>query len=98
MALWFNLAQSSLIQINATNTKDSAGFIVVVTFDAYYHDCFSTLVKVADDAPDGSWKFNLAVPAGFEQPGYDDSNWPSIIVKEHYGVASWGSVPIVNGN
>ena len=67
-----------VIAIATTNAKGLAGFIVAVAFDAYYYDCSSTLV---DGTPDGTWKFNLAVPAGFEQPGYDDSNWPSITVE-----------------
>jgi hypothetical protein len=87
-----------VLVVAATNTTGPAGFIVAAAFNAYYCDCTSTLVKVTDGTPDGTWKFNLAVPAGFEQPGYDDFNWPTTIVKGPYGVAPWGNGPIVNGN
>lgn len=87
-----------VLAITATNTAGPAGFIVAVAFDAYYRDCSCTLVEVTDGTPDGTWKFNLGVPVGFQQPGYDDSNWPSTIVEGPYGVAPWNSVPIVNGN
>jgi hypothetical protein len=89
-----------VLAIAATNTGGPAGFIVAVAFDAYYYGCSSTLVKITDGTPDGTWKFSLAqpVPAGFEQPDYDDSDWLPTIVEGRYGVAPWGSVPIVNGN
>ena len=87
-----------VLAITATNTGGPAGFIVAAVFDAYYYDCTSSLVEVTDGTPDGTWKFNLGVPAGFEQPGYDDSNWQSTIVEGPYGVAPWNSVPVVNGN
>ena len=91
-------ADKIVLAVAAANTGGPAGFIVAAAFDAYYCDCTSTLVKVTDGTPDGTWKFNLAVPAGFEQPGYDDSNWPTTIVEGPYGVGPWGNVPIVNGN
>ena len=89
---------SIVLAITATNTGGPAGFIVAVVFDAYYCDCSSNLFKVTDGTPDGTWRFNLGVPDGFQQPDYDDSNWASTIVEGPYGVAPWGAVPIVNGN
>ena len=86
-----------VLAITATNTLGPAGFIVAAAFNTYYCDT-STLIKVTDGTPDGTWKFNLGVPDGFEQPGYDDSNWGPTIVEGPYGVAPWGSVPTVNGN
>ena len=86
------------LAIHATNTDGPAGFIVAVAFN--YYDCPGSFVKVTDGTPDGTWKFSLAqpLPAGFEQPGYDDSSWSSTIVEGAYGVLPWGSVPTVNGN
>jgi hypothetical protein len=95
----FTLFTDNIVLAIATNNTDGpAGFIVAVVFNTVYDNCYSPLVSVTDGTPEGTWKFNLGVPAGFEQPGYDDSNWGSTIVEGPYGVAPWGSVPIVNGN
>ena len=85
-----------VLAINATNNGGPAGFIVAAAFNIV--GCSGTaLFKVTDGTPDGTWKFNLDVPDGFEQSGYDDSDWGSTIVEGPYGVAPWGSVPIVDG-
>ena len=87
-----------VLAINATNGGGPAGLIAAVAFHATTVGCSTNLVKVTDGTPDGTWKFNLGVPAGFEQPGYDDSNWGSTIVEGPYGVTPWGSVPVVDGS
>ena len=86
-----------VLAINATNGGGPAGIIAAVDFHATTVGCSSTLVKVTDGTAVGTWKFNLGVPAGFEQPGYDDSDWGSTIAEGRYGVAPWGFVPIVDG-
>ena len=86
-----------VLAINVTNSGGPAGFIVAAAFNVVGCSDASTLFKVTDGTPDGTWKFNLDVPDGFEQSGYDDSDWGSTIVEGPYGVAPWGSVPIVDG-
>ena len=90
------ITDTIVLAINATNGGGPAGFIVAASFNATTVGCSTTFIKVTDGTPDGTWKFNLDVPAGFEQPGYDDSNWGSTIVEGPYGVDPWGSVPIVD--
>ena len=84
-----------VLAVNATNNGGPAGFIAAIAFNVIA--CSGALFKVTDGTPDGTWKFNLEVPDGFEQSGYDDSDWGSTIVEGPYGVAPWGSVPIVDG-
>ncbi|KAJ7912391.1 hypothetical protein B0H13DRAFT_1713163 [Mycena leptocephala] len=44
---------------------------------------------------DGGWKSTLgAIPAGFEQPGFDDSTWPLVANEGVYGVGPWGILTI----
>ncbi|KAJ7464164.1 hypothetical protein FB451DRAFT_1562024 [Mycena latifolia] len=35
-----------------------------------------------------------AIPAGFEQPGFDDSAWPAAVSEGAYGVAPWKTIAI----
>ena len=87
-----------VLAVDATNEGGPAGFIVAAAFNVEYADCSTTLVEVTSGTQDGTWKFDLTVPSGFQQPGYNDSTWPSTIVEGPYGVGPWGSVPIVDGN
>ncbi|KAF7374125.1 hypothetical protein MSAN_00293800 [Mycena sanguinolenta] len=44
---------------------------------------------------DAGWKSTKsAIPAGWEQPGFDDSAWPAVVVEAEYGAAPWGAVTI----
>ncbi|KAH9479794.1 Alpha-L-rhamnosidase [Psilocybe cubensis] len=49
---------------------------------------------------DSSWKFSTAVPspAGFINPGFDDSKWGQAVGEGAYGVAPWGKVALPTGN
>ena len=62
------LTDNIVVAIAATNTGGPAGFIVAVAFNAYCYGCSSSLVRVTDGTPDGTWKFclTLPVPASFE--------------------------------
>ncbi|KAJ7464153.1 hypothetical protein FB451DRAFT_1492389 [Mycena latifolia] len=41
------------------------------------------------------WKSTKgAIPAGFEQPGFDDSAWPVVANEEVYGGSIWGTITI----
>jgi hypothetical protein len=80
-----------VIAVNATNTGGPAGLIASVGFDAELADCdcSTTLFYTTD----GTWKFNTSVPAGFQQPTFDDSAWKNVVVEGPYGVAPWNNVP-----
>ncbi|KAJ7728024.1 hypothetical protein B0H14DRAFT_3518710 [Mycena olivaceomarginata] len=42
---------------------------------------------------DVGWKSRKgAIPAGFEQPGFDDSAWPAVVVEATYPAAPWGAL------
>lgn len=42
---------------------------------------------------DGSWLASQTGPAGWNQPGFDDSAWPSAAVLGNFGLAPWGTTP-----
>jgi alpha-L-rhamnosidase len=42
-------------------------------------------------ASGGTWKAAQTVPAGWEQPGFDDSAWPAARATAAYGSGPWGS-------
>jgi alpha-L-rhamnosidase len=44
-----------------------------------------------DLVTDGSWKAAQSVPAGWEQPGFDDSAWPAAKDAAAYGSGPWGT-------
>ncbi|PPQ85261.1 hypothetical protein CVT25_010034 [Psilocybe cyanescens] len=49
---------------------------------------------------DASWKFSTAVPspAGFINPGFDDSKWGQAVVEGPYGISPWGNPTIPTSN
>lgn len=42
----------------------------------------------------GSWLSFTSVPAGFQEPGFNDSAWPAAIVQARYGSAPWGAISL----
>ena len=83
-----------VIAVEATNTGGQAGIIASIGLDATDCPCNTTLFYTTD----GTWKFSTSVPAGFEQPGFDDSTWKNVVVEGPYGVQPWGNVPTVDAN
>ena len=83
-----------VIAVDCVNTGGPAGLIATVVLDVSNFYCSTYSVYVTDN----SWKYSLSVPADFELPDYDDSDWPNAIVEGPYGMSPWGKVPIVNGN
>ncbi|KAH9479793.1 hypothetical protein JR316_0008388 [Psilocybe cubensis] len=49
---------------------------------------------------DSSWRYSTEVPspAGFIEPGFDDSKWSQAISEGVYGGGSWGNIALPNGN
>ncbi|KAJ7440718.1 hypothetical protein FB451DRAFT_1058647 [Mycena latifolia] len=44
---------------------------------------------------DAGWKSTKgAIPAGFQEPGFDDSAWPAAFQEAAYGDAPWGTITI----
>jgi hypothetical protein len=44
---------------------------------------------------DAGWKSTKgAIPAGFEQPGFDDSSWPAVVAEATYPNAPWGAITV----
>ncbi|KAM6502725.1 hypothetical protein JOM56_002702 [Amanita muscaria] len=80
--------------VNATNTGGQAGIIAAIELDAVDCSCTTTLFDITD----GSWKYDLTVPPGFQQPDYNDASWPNVVVAGPYGVQPWGQVPTQNAN
>ncbi|KAJ4479365.1 hypothetical protein J3R30DRAFT_3289440, partial [Lentinula aciculospora] len=69
-----------LASIRLTSTNDSCP------------GCISTLDVFTSEG----WKgFPGTVPSGFEQPGFDDSDWPAVVSEGFYGVNSWETIPQV---
>ncbi|KAJ3826387.1 hypothetical protein F5880DRAFT_1713662 [Lentinula raphanica] len=63
--------------------------IEVTSHQGYHtrHPCISTSSAVTFSA----WKAfpSEAIPAGFEQPWFDDSDWPNAVEEGAYGVGPW---------
>ena len=75
----------AVIAVRTTNGPNSpAGLIAKVR--VIYTD--GTTATITTDA---TWKASKQVPAGFEQPGFDDSAWAPAAVHAVYGTGPWGS-------
>ena len=81
-----------VIAVDGVNTGGPAGLIATIALNVAICDSTYSLYVT-----DNSWKYGLIVPANFEQPFYDDSDWPNAIVEGPYGMSPWGNVPTVNG-
>lgn len=90
-AFTFDFPTSDIvIAVDAFNTGGPAGLIATIALNDGI--CGSTSRYTTDN----SWKYSFTVPAHFEQPFYNDYNWPNAIVEGPYGMSPWGNVPIVN--
>ena len=78
----------NVFAVNATNdltVPNPAG--VLASIEITYSD--GSIDKLVTDA---SWRFRTSVPFGFEQVGFDDSNWSPAVVEGNYGVAPWNTI------
>lgn len=90
-AFTFNLPTNDIvIAVDGVNTGGPAGLIAHISLNDGM--CGSTSVYITDS----SWKYSLTVPTGFQQPFYNDREWPYAIVEGPYGMQPWGDVPTVN--
>ncbi|KAJ6522532.1 hypothetical protein DFH09DRAFT_1421739 [Mycena vulgaris] len=86
-----------VIAILATNTGTAAStagillFMEVNMVPSGRVGCTAGAFILTDDA----WKSTTgAIPAGFEEPGFDDSAWAAFVVQEAEGGARFGTVTI----
>ncbi|KAJ4474450.1 hypothetical protein J3R30DRAFT_679756 [Lentinula aciculospora] len=79
---------------NTATVPNPAGLLASIQLtseDGYCAECTSTSSFVTS----GAWKaFPGAVPSGFEQPGFDDSDWPMAVQEGGNGVAPWGTIAV----
>ncbi|KAF8348019.1 hypothetical protein F5887DRAFT_674775 [Amanita rubescens] len=81
-----------VIAVNAENIGGPAGVIAAVEFNVAIGSCSTYFVYVTDN----TWKYDFCVPAGFQDPDYNDCNWPNAVQQGLYGVAPWGKIPTQN--
>ena len=81
-----------VVAVNADNTGGPAGVIAALELNLEVGSCSAYSVYVTDN----SWKYNLGVPAGFQNPSYNDGSWPSAVEQGLYGVSPWGDISTQN--
>ncbi|KAJ7775551.1 lectin [Mycena metata] len=91
----FVLAPSELVlAVLATNTGGPAGVLVSMEINMAprgRNNCIAGVFLTSD----ALWKSTEgAIPAGFEQPDYDDSTWPAVASQGAYGIAPWAQLTI----
>ncbi|KAF8892360.1 hypothetical protein CPB84DRAFT_1783804 [Gymnopilus junonius] len=82
-------SQISIVAFTA-NTGGPAGFIAAVELEMEDCDCGSVTSFVTD----GTWKYSISPPSGFQNATFDASGWPNAVVEGKYGIAPWGNVPV----
>ncbi|KAJ7177482.1 hypothetical protein C8R43DRAFT_1118472 [Mycena crocata] len=90
----FASAQSEVV-LAATNTVASAaGLLVAMKLNIVptgRTNCTAGVFLLSDPG----WKSTKgAIPAGFEQPGFDDSAWPDVVAQAGYPATPWGTITI----
>lgn len=79
-----------VIAIQGSNAGGPASITAAIDLSMDDCDCGSTLSVVTD----GTWKYNKALPAGFQSPGFDDSKWPAAVVVAKYGTGPYRNFTI----
>ncbi len=74
-----DLQDGDVVAAFATNDGLDAGFLAHIIWDG------TTLVS------DSSWKVATTAPAGWEQPGFDDSGWVAATSHGGYGSNPWST-------
>jgi alpha-L-rhamnosidase len=74
-------AGANVVAVRAENTTESPAGVVA---KLAVHDG-QTVVT------DGAWRASRTGQAGWEQPGFDDSDWPAALAVASYGTGPWGS-------
>ncbi len=75
-------AGARTIAVAVANTSDSPAGLIA---------------KLGPVVTDSAWKVSQTGPSGWEQPGFNDSNWSAAKVLAAYGSGPWGSQVLVTG-
>lgn len=77
--------QRNVFAVQTTNSPGSpAGLIATIRIR--YDDGSEDLVRTGTD-----WLASKTIPAGFAEPGFDDSAWPEAHAIADYGSGQWGT-------
>jgi hypothetical protein len=83
-----------LAVLATNNAASAAGLIVAMEINMQpggRNNCTAGSFLLSD----GLWKSTKgAIPAGFEQPGFDDSAWPAAVDEAGYGRPPWDTITI----
>ncbi|KAF8954692.1 hypothetical protein BDZ97DRAFT_1863133 [Flammula alnicola] len=86
------------IAVYAANDGGPAGLLAAAELEGCACGCAENTFIITD----GNWKYSTGnstgIPAGFENPGFDDAAWPAAIVEGPYGQAPWGQVATPTSN
>lgn len=63
---------------------------LLTTIEVVYTDGTTNILLSESE----TWRSFTSVPAGFQQPGFNDSAWPMAVVQASYGSAPWGAVTL----
>ncbi|KAJ6574601.1 hypothetical protein B0H19DRAFT_1230470 [Mycena capillaripes] len=83
-----------LAVLTKNNTASAAGLLVAMELNmvpARRTNCTAGAFVMSDVG----WNSTKdSIPAGFEQPRFDDSTWPAVVVEADYTAAAWGTLTI----
>ncbi|KAF7294723.1 hypothetical protein MIND_01009700 [Mycena indigotica] len=85
-------AASVVFAVQVTNggaTNNPAGLLASVQVTSIDSTCGCN--SSALFGTDADWKYSTTVPAGFEQPAFNDAAWPQAIVEAPFGSSPWGT-------
>jgi alpha-L-rhamnosidase len=77
-------AGTNTIAVAATNAGGPGSWIGTISLE-YADGTTSTVIT------DSSWQSSQTDPAGWQDPGFDDSSWPAALSVDPYGSGPWGT-------
>ncbi|KAJ7142030.1 hypothetical protein C8R43DRAFT_1071285 [Mycena crocata] len=84
-----------VLAVRATNTVASAAGVIVAVEINMQPSGRANCTAGSFVMSDAVWKSTKgAIPAGFEQPGFDDSAWPPVVAEATYPAKPWGAITI----
>ncbi|KAJ7491157.1 lectin [Mycena latifolia] len=73
--------------VNGGTVPNFAGLLAAIQI-TYSDGTTSTIVS------DTTWHASLQVPAGYQQPSFDDNSWTPAVAEGAYGIGPWGQIPV----